>query len=280
MTRFLVIGIAIGVILLALVGWRIFDHVADRAEMVRLRHLQPESPQRFGYDMISGLPDPAQRFFRFSIAEGTTLRPVVDIQMAGQFSLGDKKDPRDMAMHATQVLAAPYGFVWKMRAQSGHLRLSGSDSGRWTRFWMGGLLPVVRAGGDPDHARSAFGRSVAEAVFWSPAAVLPSANVVWEHVDQDTARVTVSHEGLVQSIDLTVAANGQPTEVVFQRWSDANADKVFRLQPFGGYLSDFQDVQGYRLPTRVEAGNHFGTDAYFPFYRVDVTAISFPTPDR
>jgi len=75
---------------------------------------------------------------------------------------------------------------------------------------------------------------------------------------------------------VTVAADGQPTKLVFQRWSNANPEQEYHLQPFGGYLSSFQDFQGYRLPNNVEAGNHFGTEAYFPFYRVNVTEISFP----
>jgi hypothetical protein len=30
------------------------------------------------------------------------------------------------------------------------------------------------------------------------------------------------------------------------------------------------------LSFRVEAGNMFGTEAYFPFFRIEVTAIRFP----
>lgn len=33
---------------------------------------------------------------------------------------------------------------------------------------------------------------------------------------------------------------GQPIEVSFQRWSNANPEKQHRLQPFGGYLSEFR----------------------------------------
>jgi hypothetical protein len=131
-------------------------------------------------------------------------------------------------------------------------------------------------GGDPDHTRSAFGRYVAEAVFWTPAAVLPGAGVAWEKVDTDCARLTVRHQGLVQSVDVTVAPNGQPEQVRFDRWSNANLEKQYRLQPFGGYLSKFQSFSGFRLPTHVEAGNHFGSDDYFPFFVADVTDVDFP----
>jgi len=145
--RLIFIVIAIGAVLLAMAGWRFLDHLADRAEMSRLRQLQPEKPPVFDHSMVAALPEPARRFFTFAISEGTPLRRVANISMTGQFSLGDANDPKYMTMAAYQVLAAPDGFVWGMRAQSGHLRLSGSDSGAWTRFWMGGLLPVARVGG-------------------------------------------------------------------------------------------------------------------------------------
>ena len=59
-------------------------------------------------------------------------------------------------------------------------------------------------------------------------------------------------------------------------WQLAMTNRQHRLQPFGGYLSDFREVQGYRLPFRVEAGNMFGTEDYFPFFRAEVRAIRFP----
>jgi hypothetical protein len=95
-------------------------------------------------------------------------------------------------------------------------------------------------------------------------------------VDDNTARVTITHGELEQAVDITVNAQGRPVEVSFQRWSDANPDKVHRLQPFGAVMSDFREVNGYRLPFRVEAGNMFGTEAYFPFFIADVTGIRFP----
>ncbi|MDL0434009.1 hypothetical protein QPM17_22980 [Marinobacter sp. TBZ242] len=44
---------------------------------------------------------------------------------------------------------------------------------------------------------------------------------------------------LEQAIEIAVAENGRPRWVQFQRWSDANPEKQWRLQPFGGYLDDF-----------------------------------------
>ncbi|MCB1453781.1 MAG: hypothetical protein KDJ43_09050 [Rhizobiaceae bacterium] len=265
----------VAVALAGLVAIRIFDMRADRREWARLLSFQPAQPALFDEAMIAGLPEPAQRFFRFAIAPGTRLFRVAEIDMGGLFSLGTKEAPNYLKMEAEQVLASPEGFVWKMRTRSG-MPISGSDSGSWTRFRILGLVPVARTGGSVDHARSAFGRHAAEAIFWTPAVLLPGSGVAWEAVDNETARVTLSHGGLEQAIDLTVNENGQPTKVLFMRWSDQNPDKVFRLQPFGGVLSDFRTVRGFRIPFHVEAGNHFGTGDYFPFFIADLTAVQFP----
>ncbi len=247
-----------------------------RGEMERLRAFQPANPPRFSAQMVVELPEPARRFFTFAIAEGTPLLTVAEIEMRGQFSLGNKEAPNYMEMQAQQVLAAPHGFVWQMRGGNVSMRVSGSDSGRWTRFWLAGLIPVARFGGTTDHARSAFGRYVSEAIFWTPAAVLPGPGVTWDAVDENTARLIMRHAGMEQSVEVHVDAQGRPDRIVFPRWSDANPSREFREQPFGGVVSGFKDFGGYRLPTHVEAGNFFGSDAYFPFFIAEVTAVRFP----
>jgi len=267
--------IVLVIVLVGLAVLGILDRSADRAEWDRLAALQPDHPRVFDERMVADLPEPARRYFTHAIRPGTPLRPVVEIEMTGQFSLGTREDPRYQPMTARQVLAAPEGFVWAMKTTGG-LPVAGSDSGRWTRFRIFGLIPVARAGGDADHARSAFGRFVSEAVIWSPAAVLPGPGVTWAQVDDNTARVTVSHGDLSQAVDLTVDCEGRPQVVSFQRWTNANPEKAYRSQPFGAVVSDIREVGGYRLPFHVEAGNMFGSDDYFPFFIAEVTQIRFP----
>ncbi|WP_027328712.1 DUF6544 family protein [Marinimicrobium agarilyticum] len=264
----------ITVVVTALVLLRLLDWRADRAEWTRLAALQPADPPLYAPSMVADLPEPARRFFNFAINPGTPLYRVAALRMGGQFSLGSKEAPNYQPMNAEQILAAPEGFVWRMRLKNA-LGVSGSDAGRWTRFRILGLVPVARLGGNPDHTRSAFGRYVAEAVFWTPAAVLPGIGVQWEPVDVDTARVTVSSGELSQAVEVRVDPEGRPTQVSFMRWSNANPDKTFRLQPFGGILSDFRKVEGFHLPFRVDAGNGFGTDDYFVFFKAEINEIRY-----
>lgn len=255
---------------------RLLDYQADKEMVQRLIAQQPQQPGHFDPVLLSGLPEAAKRYFLFSIAPGTPLYTVADITMSGRFGMGNNRRPDYLNMQARQILAPPDGFIWRMQARRSLLRISGSDSANWTRFWLHELLPVARNGASLDQRRSAFGRYVAEAVFWTPAAVLPGSGIKWAHLSDNTARLTVTRLGLEQSVDLTVAENGQPLLVSFMRWSNANPQKHYTLQPFGGYLSDFRDFAGFRLPTHVEAGNHFGTADYFPFFVADIQQINWP----
>ena len=271
---------AIGLCGLSLFSWRLSDSRAEQNVWNDLLRDAGAAGPAFDPSTIEALPEPAQRYFRYTIAPGTPLVSVVEIEMEGQLGLGTKDEPAYRPIIAQQVLAPPRGLVWRVTTGS----ISGSDaatpSTSWTRFWLLHLIPVVRVSGNADHHRSAFGRVVSEGAFWVPSSLLSTDNVSWESVDEHTARAIVSFGSYSQSVDLTVEENGQPRRVIIQRWSNENADKVFRAQPFGGYLSDFREIGGYRLPMRVEGGNLIGTDDYFPFYKVEVRTIRFPQLER
>lgn len=266
----------VGATVFALLALRLRDLALDMVAKSGLRALQPVDPAGFDPATVADLPGPARRYFLHTIAPGTPLWTVASIRMTGTLALGSKAVPSRRPMQALQILAPPDGFIWQVRAGL----VSGTDAatprGSYSRFRLLGIIPVGRAGGTLDHERSAFGRCVAEAVFWAPAALLPGPGIAWQGVDADTARVEVRRGALSQSVEIRVAADGQPLWVRFERWSDANPEKTYRYQSFGGDLSEFRDFSGFRLPTRVEGGNFFGTEDYFPFYRAEVGDIRFP----
>lgn len=263
-------------LVLCMLAWRISDTRSDRKAWNDLLRLAEPIGPPFDPAAVRGMPEPAQRYFRFTIAPGTPLVSVVEIEMEGQLGLGTKDVPAYRPMTAHQILAPPKGLVWKVRTGP----ISGSDGATpetsWTRFWLFRLIPVVRVSGNPDHHRSAFGRVVSEGAFWVPASLLPSKTVSWTSVSENTARAEIVYRNFSQALDLTVEPDGRPSCVVIQRWSNENGEKIFREQPFGGYLSDFREIGGYCLPMRVEGGNLIGTEDYFPFFKANVQAIRFP----
>ena len=269
------LGLAVFAVIAGLLAWRGLDVWRANTAWSFLAATADSATGVFDPALVADLPEPAQRYFSFSIQPGARLSAVAVLELSGEIGLGDKASPNYGPMTARQILAPPAGLVW--RIQSG--AMSGSDAAlpdtSWTRFWLFHLLPIVRVSGTEDHHRSAFGRVVSEAAFWTPAALLPSDHVSWQELGPNSARATLTMGEFSQSVDITVNEDGAPIEVVIDRWSDVNPEGVFQWQPFGGTLSDYREFDGIRVPTRVEGGNHFGTENYFPYYKADVTSVRF-----
>ncbi len=280
---FRLIGASAAAIGLAGLGLRAADTRADRALWRRLAATAPAEPTTFDPALADALPEPARRFFRQAFEPGTPLRRVAELEMSGVIDFGTLQRPAPRPMQARRILAPPHGFVWQVSAW-GLPPMTGTDAlsleESWSRFRLAGLLPVGRASGDDDHRRSSFGRMVGEGVFWTPAAFLPGGGsdwdeIVWSAIDADTARVRVRQGDFSQSADLTVDPQGRPIRIVFPRWSNANAARRHRLQPFGGDLSDSRAFDGICVPTRLIGGNHYGTPLYHPFFHARISAVRF-----
>lgn len=258
-------------------------HSRDQAEMravwASLESARKADPPRFDPAEIADLPEVAQRYLSRAIAPGTPLHRVVRLEMEGSFIMNGNAMP----MTARQILAPPaQGFVWRAEIGSGLMRFAGSDgyhaqgdaATSWTRFWLHGLIPLARVGGTDDHIRAAATRVMLEAV-WVPASLLPRYGAEWVQTGPDSAEVRFAEVRGIEPMQLTVDAEGNPVEVSALRWTDANPDKVYRLQPFGGRLLEMTRHQGFLVPTRVEMGNMWGTPGYAPFFLATITRAEF-----
>lgn len=272
-----------GVALLAAATYQTWSYRAglDAAERA-LASIAAAPPQSsgavFNPAMVADLPEIAQRYFRHAIAPGTPLKATVMLQMRGQFLLGDRSNSQAYQMEARQILAPPNAFVWLPLMQSGLLRISGSDGLRggaaWTQFWINSLIPVVNRQSDPDLIRSAQFRSAIESI-WAPAALLPREGIAWQAKDANTATVTFSTFDHPVVIELTLNGAGAVTEVTGLRWSDANPEGTFRLQPFGGRVESEATFAGYTIPSKVKVGNLFGTEDFLPFFQAEIVDATY-----
>ena len=228
--------------------------------------------------MVADLPEIGQRYFNHAIAVGTPLKNTVELEMAGTFLLGDKTSYRTYSMEARQILRPPSEFVWVPRMTSGAMHISGSDAlvsgSAWTRFWLFGIIPIANVRSSPDLVRSATFRSTMEGV-WVPASLLPRNGVVWEQAGPDRARIRVRRVTPEIVLEMKLASTGAVEEIIGERWSDANRDKEFRLQPFGGTVEGEKTFEGYTIPSRIKVGNHYPAPEYLPFFQAEVTKARY-----
>lgn len=276
------------IVLLAAVAWvigysRYRIRMADAESAWQGIEAQaPRTMALFDPQSLTDLPEIARRYLTHAIAPGTPLTPVVSLEMRGEFRLGSAANPRPMAMTARQILAAPSAFVWIPAMAGGGIRINGSDGlwrGQgWTRFWMFKAIPLVQTSGGSDVNRSAAARPALESV-WAPAALHPDLGAQWHQISPDVARVTVGDDEHRVDIVMTLAPDGSVRDLVAQRWSNANDDAEYRLQPFGGTVLAEATFGGYTIPARIAVGNHYGTNDYFAFFEAHVTQARYLTTE-
>jgi len=278
--------ILLGLFTLLLVGAALglWVHSRDQAQMrgvwAALENAREPDPPRYDPVMVADLPEVAQRYFARAIEPGTPLHRTVRLEMEGSFIMNGN----EMPMTARQILAPPdRGFVWQAEVGSGLMRFAGSDGyhapgvgarDSWTKFWLHGLIPLARIGGSEDHARAAATRVMLESV-WAPASLLPQFGAEWEQTGPDTAEIRFDTTRGIEPMQITLDVAGNLIEVQALRWTDANPERVYRLQPFGGRMLEMGRHGGFLIPTRVELGNMYGTPDYAPFFLATITEAEF-----
>ena len=245
----------------------------------RLAAPQREPVRRFDPKQVADLPEIAQRYFGHAVAPGTPLYSVAELEMEGTFLLGDRASFQRYAMFARQVLRPPAEFVWVPQLRSGPVRITGSDAlvdgVGWTRFWLMGAVPLANEATSPDLVRSAQFRAAVESALWLPTTLLPEHGARWMQAGPDEARVTLGHVGPAIELRLLLDERGAVKQVVGQRWSNANPEKRFRLQPFGGTVIAEATFQGLTIPAEIAVGNHFGTEDYLPFFQARIMGARY-----
>lgn len=266
-----------GAVILPLMAHRKAMEEAEGA-YARVAARPPPPLHRFDPRQVVDLPEIAQRYFHHAIVRGTPLYSVAQLEMHGTFLLGDKNKFTTYEMTAQQALR-PDQFVWLPKMRSGAMTITGSDAlvagTAWTRFWLIGFVPVARERTSPDLVRSAQFRAAVESAMWLPASLLPENRVEWEQLGANEAKVTLRQYEPAIVLRIKLDAAGAVKEVVGQRWSNANRDKVFRLQPFGGTILSEGTFQGFTIPTQVAVGNHYGTDDYLPFFQATISRVIY-----
>jgi hypothetical protein len=232
---------------------------------------QPGGEVRFDPASIADLPEIARRHLLYAIEPGTPLARSAELRMSGQILLAPDADP--LALRAHQILTPPVGFVWRAVAEGGGMKIRGFD--RYAaregamRWWLYGFMPVMRASGE-DVTRSAAGRLGAESVL-VPATLLPAYGARWEAVDDSTARVHLTVDEAPCTLTLTIAPDGALRQVSLMRWQDAER----QFQRFDVRLGESLAVQGYMIPSRIEAGWRLGGPEEFRFFEAVLDEVTF-----
>jgi hypothetical protein len=194
------------------------------------------------------------RYFEFALTPGQPLVRRARLRQAGEFAV--RPGPWMPFTAVEHFAVQPPGFVWdasirmapllSVRVRDSYLRGEGSVHGKFAA-----LVPAVDHGGTPKMAAGALVRYLAEAA-WLPSALLPSAGVRWQPVDNRTARATLTDRATTVSLDVHFGARGEIVRVSTDRHRDINGSPV--LTPWVGHFRDYARIDGMMVPMAGEVG--------------------------
>jgi hypothetical protein len=112
-------------------------------------------------------------------------------------------------------------------------------------------------------------RYLAEAV-WFPTALLPSAGVEWEAIDDRAARATLEDEANTASLVFHFDAEGLVERVTGERYRQED-DAV---APWIGTFDAYEWRDGFRIPTRASVAWEL-SDGPLPYWRAQIESVEY-----
>lgn len=219
------------------------------------------------------LPEPVSRYFRFARAMDYHAVGPIRMEQEGEFRFAPASSWRRFT--ATQyVNPAGPGFLWDatfpllpgigIRVRDGYCDGVGRLEARIAGF------PVARQENSTTLAAGELHRYLAEAV-WNPAALRPEEGIVWDPIDRDSARATLSAHGISVSLDCLFDREGRLTKAFTrERYRDVEGKAV--ATPWLCEYRDYARMNRVMVPREGEV-SWLLPDGAFSYCRLRVTAI-------
>jgi hypothetical protein len=203
-------------------------------------------------EMLGGLPEPVQRYLRYTGVVGKPSARRVYLHQRGRVRLGSGQ--AWIPLHAQQWYSVrPPGFVWDAT-----MRVAGIPVGRARDMYQEGqgqmlvkvasLITVADARGEQMDQGSMM-RYLSE-MMWFPTAFLED-NISFEGIDATSARVTLTDHGKTASGTLFVDSEGRLTNFVARRYAITGGRGD--LRSWSAPVTGYGEFEGLRLPAGVKA---------------------------
>jgi hypothetical protein len=269
--------VAIFVITAVLAGRRVRRQASAR----RIEELQRPATvgrdQRVQPDDIDELPDPVRRYLSSALPAEQPCVDAVRLEQDGELRLGDASSPWKSFTATQHITVDPPGFLWDASIRLAPLVSVGvrdlyRDGEGFARVSLFGLLPLDGVAPSPELNEAELLRYLAEAV-WYPTALLPSEGVIWEPIDDSTAKATIERGDVSASLEFSFNEDDEVTRVYAEE-RHRRVDGGFEPTPWSGYWHDYQTRDGMRVPTAGEVVWHL-PDGDLEAWRGRVTEISY-----
>jgi len=273
---FIILGLVVvaALILYGEISWKSGTRdLRDRLEATRL----PIDPKVFDRGKLESVPAPVQRYFRTVLEDGQPIVAAVSVEHIGTFNLGERTDRWKPFTSTQRVVTHRPGFDWDGRvAMMPGLPVRVHDA-----YVAGegilhasvlGLVSVAKLRGTGEVAQGELLRFFAEAA-WYPTALLPSQGILWDAVDDHSARATLKDGGLTLTLLFRFNKDGV-IDTVRAEARNRTVGGTMVPTPWQGRFWNYAIRSGMRVPLEGEVVWLLPGGAK-PYWRGRITKLSY-----
>jgi hypothetical protein len=226
---------------------------------------------------LSGLPAPAQRYFRNVLKDGQPMIAAVRIEQTGAIDLSETAEKWRPFVASQHVITNRPGFDWDaaismMPGLSVKVHDAYAGGEGMLHASLLGLVTLAELRGSPEAAQGELLRFLGEAV-WYPTALLPSQGVHWEEVDSVSARATLCDGQTEAALLIRFDENGLIESACAEARGRATPNGVIPT-PWDGRISGYEKINGMLIPREAEAA-WLLPHGRKPYWRGRVTEITY-----
>ena len=201
---------------------------------------------------IEGLPEPVQRYLKYTQIIGKEKIKTVRLKQGGYFRM--KEDRKWMPIKAEQYLNVDsVEFIWVAKVRfAPMLSIYAKDEfidgkGNLVIKLLGFIKIVDAKGYEVDHGELL--RFLAECI-WFPSAFLNEYEYIkWEAIDDNSAKATISYKGVSASATFHFNEEGEVTNITAERYREV--DGKFALENWEGQIIEYKMFNGIIVPNKV-----------------------------
>ncbi|HAJ94652.1 MAG TPA: hypothetical protein DCP02_00315 [Actinobacteria bacterium] len=221
------------------------------------------------------LPEPVKKYFKYVLKEDSRHINSIKVRQSGYIRL--KKNQKWIPFRAVQYFNGQKpGFIWIASANinpfiwvSTRDRYINQKGNMLVKLFS--IFTLVDATGK-EMDISSFIRYFSEAP-WFPTSLMPSRFLRWEAVDGISAKAFVINGTNRAELIFGFNSRGEIIKVTtHDRYR--SVDKEYCKEKWTGYFKDYKEMEGIRIPTRIEAEWNSG-DGNFKYIKIDVKKIEF-----
>lgn len=233
---------------------------------------------RVDFRELIGLPAPVERYLRLVLEDGAPLIRTVHLAHEGTFNAKEEGEAWKSFTSEQRVVLQPRGFLWNatIRMAPGvpaRVHDAYVDGEGILHASVAGLVDVMHLRDRGELARGELMRFMAESP-WYPTALLPSAGVRWEAVDNSTARATITEGAHAVTLTFGFGVDGLIATVTAPDRGRMVGQRAVPMA-WGGRFSDYQRVAGQLIPMSGEVAWFPPDGGEQPYWRAHITTVSY-----